>query len=258
MIFRTLVSGSSGNAVLFSDDNTNILIDCGISAKRLIPLLCQAGISAGDLNCILVTHEHTDHCAGVGVLSRKFNIPVFASAGTWQGMNVGRINPENVVTFNNYDSFEVGGIVVTPFKIPHDANMSNGYVIETHEKKYAVATDMGYVTKGVAEILKGCHSVILEANYDKEMLEKGSYPYALKKRIAGNLGHLCNTDTAKFASFLFKNGTEKIILGHLSEENNTPDTAYNTVLQIIKSDGVDLKESSLSVAPRYEISINIG
>lgn len=258
MIFRTLVSGSSGNAVLFSDDNTNILIDCGISAKRLIPLLCQAGISAQNLDCILVTHEHTDHCTGVGVLSRKFNIPVIASIGTWQGMNVGRINPENVVTFDNYDSLGVGSTLITPFKIPHDANMPTGYVIESNGAKYAVATDMGYVTKGVADIVKGSRSVVLEANYDEQMLKNGSYPFSLKKRILGKAGHLCNNDTAKFASYLFENGTEKIILGHLSDENNTPEIAYKTVFQKIKDDGVVLEESSLSVAPRYEISINIG
>ncbi|MBO7208466.1 MAG: MBL fold metallo-hydrolase [Clostridia bacterium] len=258
MIFRTLVSGSSGNAVLFSDDNTNILIDCGISAKRLIPLLCQAGISAQNLDYILVTHEHTDHCMGVGVLSRKFNLPVIASVGTWQGMNVGRINPENIVTFNNYDSFEVGTATVTPFKIPHDANMPTGYVIESQGKKYAVATDMGHVTMNIAETLKECNSVILEANYDEQMLINGSYPQSLKNRIAGKFGHLCNADCARFASYLFENGTEKIILGHLSDENNTPETAFKTVSEKITSDGVVLEDLSLSVAPRYEISINIG
>ncbi|MBQ3115152.1 MAG: MBL fold metallo-hydrolase [Clostridia bacterium] len=259
MIFRTLVSGSSGNAILFSDDKTNILIDCGISAKRLIPLLCQAGIPAQDLDYILVTHEHTDHCTGVGVLSRKFNIPVIASVGTWQGMNVGRINPQNIISFQNYDSFNIGSVLITPFEIPHDANLPTGYVIQSKEKRFAVATDMGHVTKNVADTIKGCNSVILEANYDEKMLINGSYPISLINRIGGKLGHLSNNETARFASYLFKNGTEKIILGHLSDENNTPKTAFDTVAAIIEKDGTVLdKKEMLTVAPRYEISINAG
>ena len=259
MIFRTLVSGSSGNAVLFSDNKTNILIDCGISAKRLIPLLCQAGISAQDIHYIFVTHEHTDHSYGVGVLSRKFDIPVIASEGTWNGMNAGRLNPQNIVMFSDFSPIPAGTVTVTPFKIPHDANMPTGYVIECNKVRYAVATDMGYITKGVANTLKGCRSVILEANYDKEMLQNGSYPYILKKRILSNSGHLCNTDTAKLAAFLFENGTENIILGHLSNENNTPETAYETVLKGINDNGISLGDNTkLFVAPRYEISVNAG
>ena len=259
MKFRTLVSGSSGNAALFSNNNTNILIDCGISAKRLIPLLCEAEVRPEDLNCILVTHEHSDHIMGVGVLSRKFGIPVVASEGTWHGMNLGNIDEKNIIKFNNCSDFNISDVTVTPFEIPHDANMPTGYVLEYNGKRYAVATDMGHITKNIAETIKGCHSVILEANYDENMLISGSYPLNLKKRIAGKYGHLCNDDTARLASYLIKNGTEKIILGHLSNENNTAETAFNTVASSLEFDGIKVGETALlSVAPRYKLSIDAG
>jgi len=258
-IFRTLVSGSSGNAVLFSDNGTNILIDCGVSGKCITSLLNEAEVAPESLNCILVTHEHTDHTCGVGILSRKYDIPVVASTGTWHGMSIGNIADHNTIMFSDYSNICFGDALVTPFEIPHDANMPTGYIIDCGNKKYAVATDIGHITPCIKDAVKDCNAVILEANYDADMLESGSYPYVLKRRIAGDYGHLCNSDTAKLAAYMVKNGTEKIILGHLSNENNTSEIAFHTVACNFEYEGIKLgKDVLMTVAPRYNLSINVG
>lgn len=258
-LFRTLVSGSSGNAVLFSHNNTNILIDCGVSGKSIVSLLGETGVDPCKLNCILVTHEHIDHTNGVGVLSRKFNIPVVASEGTWNGMSVGRITDNNICKFSEYKPMCFGDALITPFEIPHDANMPTGYTIECGNKKYAVATDIGHITSTIKKAVKNCSSVVLEANYDADMLESGSYPYPLKQRISGKFGHLCNTDSSKLAAYMVKHGTENIILGHLSNENNTSELAFNTVATNLEFDGIKTgKDVKMTVAPRYTLSINAG
>ncbi len=255
--FRTIASGSSGNCVLFSKDNKILIIDCGISGRNVTAFLNAENIDFNHICSILVTHEHTDHTKGVGVLARKFKVPVVASRGTWQGMSfIG--NVENQVVFDDYSDIDFDGIVVKPFPIPHDANQPTGYLIFADGKKYAVATDIGHLTREIVDLLTGCEAVILEANYDKEMLTNGIYPPYLKARIGGSNGHLDNLDTAKIAAYLAKNGTKSILLGHLSNENNTPEIAFNQVakemeLQGIKV-GVDIR---LLVAPRYKPSENI-
>ncbi len=258
-VFRTLVSGSSGNAVVFSENGTNILIDCGVSGKCIAALLNEAGIAPERLNCILVTHEHIDHTNGVGVLSRKYNIPVVASVGTWHGMSIGKIQEHNMVMFSDFRDIYFGDAAITPFEIPHDANMPTGYIIKCGSKKYAIATDIGHITPIVQNAIKGCNAVLLEANYDADMLESGSYPYALKQRISGDFGHLCNSETAKLAAHLVKNGTDRLILGHLSNENNTSELAFHTVATNFEYEGIKLgKDVLMTVAPRYNLSINVG
>lgn len=258
-VFRTLVSGSSGNCVLFSHNGTNILIDCGMSGKRASELLNASEIAPESLRCIFVTHEHIDHASGVGVMSRKYNIPVAASVGTWDGMNIGRIAPENIISFSEFAGIDFGDFSVTPFEIPHDANMPTGYVIDCGGKKYAVATDIGHVTEKVMTAVSGCESVLLEANYDAKMLETGSYPYPLKKRIAGDYGHLCNTDSGRFAAYLVKHGTKRLLLGHLSIENNTEKTAFDTVSSALEYEGIHLgRHVDVTIAPRYAPSVNAG
>ncbi len=258
-VFRTLVSGSSGNAVLLSHNNTSILIDCGASGKSIVSLLGETDVDPRKLNCILVTHEHTDHTYGVGVLSRKYNIPIIASNGTWNGMNIGKIAEQNIVKFYDFKPQNFGDVLVTPFEIPHDANMPTGYVIDCGNRKYAVATDIGHITPTIKKALKGCDSVVLEANYDADMLEGGSYPYPLKKRIAGDFGHLCNDESSKLAAYMVKNGTQNIILGHLSNENNTSEIAFHTVASNLEFEGIKPgKDCLMSVAPRYTLSINAG
>ena len=173
----TLVSGSSGNAVFLSHNGTNVLIDCGISGKQAASCLCDIDVEPSSIDYILVTHEHSDHTQGVGILSRRFDIPIIASRGTWNGMNIGSIADKNIISFNNKCQMDVGGIGVTPFDIPHDAAEPTGYRFDLGNKRIAVATDIGHVNESVKMAVSGCEIVILEANYDADMLENGPYPY---------------------------------------------------------------------------------
>ena len=207
------------------------------------------------IHYILVTHEHIDHTKGVGVLSRRFDIPVIASRGTWAGMDIGNIAAKNKIIFEDSSRLLLGDIEVTPFDIPHDANQPTGYRFNVGGKYIAIATDIGHVSSRVEEAVLGCVAVILEANYDSGMLENGPYPYYLKQRIRGKHGHLCNDDAGRFAALLVKNGTKKIILGHLSQENNCEKIAFSTVEKAMGMCGIKIgRDVLMSVAPRYTAS----
>lgn len=256
--FQSIVSGSSGNCTLICCNNTKILIDCGISGKKVTAYLNEMGIDPHEIDRILVTHEHIDHTSGVGIISRKFDIPILASEGTWEGMEIGKIPDENRKVFCKNNTVEIGDISITPFDIPHDAMQPTGYVINAEDKKIAVATDIGHITSTVTDTLAGCDAVILEANYDEHMLQTGPYPQHLKNRIAGAKGHLANKDAGALAAYLAKNGTRNIMLGHLSNENNSPEIAFSEVARELEFSGMQLgKDVMLSVAPRYDISENI-
>ena len=224
-------SSSKGNVTIVFNKNTRILVDCGISGKALEECLGAADVGGGTIDAIVVTHEHSDHIKGVGIISRKFNIPIFANDGTWRVMRgaLGKIDDENIRVFETGNSFYINDIEVCAYSISHDAAEPVGYTFRYCGEKVAVATDMGIVSEDAASALLGCHTVLLEANYDINMLEIGSYPYDLKCRIKGKRGHLENRDSARLAKLLAENGTKKIILGHLSEENNYPPIAFKTV-----------------------------
>ncbi len=256
--FQSIVSGSSGNCTLICSNKTKILIDCGISGKKITAYLNDMGINPCEIDRILVTHEHIDHTNGVGILSRKFDIPIIASEGTWAGMEIGKIPDENRIVFSKIQPVEIGDIKITPFEIPHDAMQPTGYVMEAENKKFALATDIGHITDSVVKNLTGCDAVLLESNYDEHMLQTGPYPIHLKKRISGERGHLANKDAGTLATYLAKNGTKQIMLGHLSNENNSPEIAFSEVARELEfADMVLGKDVMLSVAPRYDISENI-
>ncbi|MBQ6906797.1 MAG: MBL fold metallo-hydrolase, partial [Clostridia bacterium] len=234
--FKTIASGSSGNCVIFSYNNKKILIDCGISGKKLIAFLNEENINPADIQSILITHEHIDHIKGAGIISRKFNIPIIASKGTWRGMSAIGTTAKRI-EFEDNREIPFGDIKITPFSIPHDAIQPTGFVIKAEDKKFAVATDIGHLTKEIAYNLVGCSAVVIEANYDETMLKNGRYPQMLKRRIAGNNGHLNNKDTGKLAGYLVKNGTKRILLGHLSNENNSPEIAFEEVAKELEFQG---------------------
>ncbi len=250
----SLKSGSSGNSSLFTHKGTNILIDCGMSGRCLTETLKNLDMSGHDIDAILVTHEHIDHVQGVGVISRRFNIPVFATEQTFDGMNVGRIEDENIRIIEPDRPFEIGNVLVDAFSIPHDAKDPVGYRLFANGKKYAVATDIGTMTNELFDSLSGSREIILEANHDTQMLINGSYPDNLKERILGNFGHMSNDLSGKTALSLVNRGTEKIMLSHLSNENNTPEIAFNTVKSYLKDGGVSEKDVYLTVAKRYEVT----
>ncbi len=250
--FTSLYSGSSGNSLLVETDNTKILIDTGVSAKKIVDALTSFDTNINDIDAILVTHEHTDHVQGLGTLSSKYNIPVFANKETWDNMpkQKDKISEQNQKLFNINEKFEINDLVIKPFSIPHDAANPCGFNILKENKKISIATDIGHITKDILNNLEGSSFLMLEANYDPEILKCCSYPYRLKSRIAGDNGHLSNEMAGKVVAYLLNRGLNKVILGHLSKENNFPELAYKTVVDELISKNFDENKLSLSVASR--------
>lgn len=240
----SLRSGSRGNAALVFTDKTKVMVDCGISGKTTACALCEIGVNSGDLNGIVVTHEHSDHISGIGILMRRYNLPVFANRETWDAMSsqIGKVDKSLVNIIDENQNFKIGDIEITPFAIPHDAINPVGYTFTDGEEKVSVATDIGELKKDLFQALRGSKTVLLEANHDTNMLEIGAYPLPLKRRIRGCLGHLSNDDAAKAAEFLVRLGTKNILLGHLSEENNYPELAIQTVRCALEEAGIKLGE----------------
>ena len=231
MKFCSLYSGSSGNCLFICAGSTKILIDAGVSGKKIIEALYSIGEKPGELSAILVSHEHSDHTKGAGVLSRKFDIPVYANEKTWSIMqnSIGPVEVKNRLYFDSGVEFTLGNFIVMPFKIPHDAIEPVGFNFHFNGKKVTTATDIGHITKGLLKHFHMSDLILLESNHDIEMLKVGPYPWHLKKRILGENGHLSNEMAGKVISYLAENGTKRFLLGHLSRENNFPELAYQTV-----------------------------
>lgn len=225
MRVSVFASGSSGNCLLLSDDRTNILIDAGISMRRVVSALAQLGISMEDIGGVLITHEHSDHVSGLRMLLKYYHIPVFAPHTVANRLR-GFIpeTEENLKIIPVGEEFELGSLHITAFHTPHDTDESVGYRVRGRGV-FAIATDMGHVTDEVLASLSGAGTVLIESNHDEEMLRFGPYPVWLKRRILSDNGHLSNENCAALAKELYRRGTSKIILGHLSRENNTPETA---------------------------------
>lgn len=252
--FQSFLSGSSGNSTFITDGYTKILVDCGANGKYITECLSRIGVNPAEIDTILITHSHRDHISGAGVISRKFDIPIMASDGTWEEMGgaLGKIDTINTKIIKSDEKIIFNEIEVTPFQIPHDAKESLAFRFETSETKMAIATDIGYISDELYKNLCGCDCVIIEANHDIEMLRNGRYPYYLKRRILSQTGHLSNGDSAKLCTMLAKDGTKSFWLGHLSNENNTPDLAYNTVKNAFLEAGIDVGgEVGLNVLPRF-------
>jgi len=252
--FCSLFSSSSGNATFIGSGRTGILIDAGVSAKRIRTALQRRAIDPGSIAAIFVTHEHADHIKGIRVLASQLGIPVYASPGTMRGMEEGGALegrfPQQ--TFEIGTTIEVGDLLVRAFPTPHDANESCGFTIAfPDERKAAVATDIGHMTNEVMQGILGCDLVMLESNHDIGMLQNGSYPYFLKRRILSDVGHLCNDACADVAVQLVEHGTTRLFLGHLSAENNLPQLAYQTTLSALQMAGAALgRDFTLQVNPR--------
>lgn len=252
MRFCSLYSGSSGNSIFVGNKNTRILIDAGMPGKYLESALKEIDENPKELDGIFITHEHTDHTKGVGVLSRKYNIPIYANEETWEKINnsIGNIKDENkkIIIENNIN---IKDMVVTRFDIPHDAVKPSGYTVQIDDKKVGVATDLGHFSKEISDNIKDCDLILLESNHDIEMVKFGPYPYSLKRRILSSVGHLSNEDCGKAIIEIMGDKQKKIILGHLSHNNNYPDLAYETVKNILLEEKLCLeKDVLLSLARR--------
>lgn len=252
-----LFSGSSGNAILVEAGETKVLVDAGKSGKLLLGELELAGVSPKELSAILVTHEHVDHIRGVGIMARRYDLPIYATKGTWEAMeeSLGALRADQRIEIETGHPFNVGGLEVRAADIPHDAAEPVCYSLIKDGQKVTLATDMGHVDEAMLHHLMESELILLEANHDIEMLQNGRYPYPLKQRILGDYGHLSNDRAGELALHLAKHGTKHIILGHLSEENNRPKLAFDTVYRALAKGGiVPGLEVSLDVAKRSGIS----
>ena len=250
--FCSLYSGSSGNSLLVETENTKLLIDAGVSSKKIETALTNLNIDPSSINGILITHEHSDHVQGLGTFAKKFNLPVFVNQKTLDAMpkQKEKISEKNIKKFKIEEKFEIGDIQIKPFSIPHDAANPCGFNIFKDNKKISIATDIGHMTNGILKNLEDSIFVLLESNYDPEVLKFSRYPYPLKSRIAGPTGHLSNELAGKTISHLLNSGLQQAMLGHLSKESNFPELAYKTVIDEILSSNHDENSLRLSVASR--------
>lgn len=260
MRIMTIASGSSGNCIYIGSDNTHILIDAGVSRKKIVEGLKKADISALDISAVFVTHEHIDHIKGLGVLLRKDAIPVYCTKGTKEGIfcnsSIGDIPKDMVHEIKPDEDVHINDLNVHSFSISHDAKEPVAYTVSDAKKKIGVATDLGFYDDYIVQNLKGCDSMLIEANHDVNLLQVGSYPYYLKQRILGKKGHLSNETSGQLINCLLHDNIKTITLGHLSKENNYDKLALKTVcVEIDMSDNIyKSKDFDIEVAKRDEPS----
>ena len=235
LTFATLFSGSSGNAVYIRAGEDAILIDAGKSCRYIENCLREIGADMSKVRAVFVTHEHIDHIQALPVLRKKYNLPVYIPADCRGGHPC---LPEDALYYDGLCDLTVGPFRVRSFYTPHDSFGAMGYTVEVFGKKIGVATDMGLLATSVVEALSGCDAALIECNYDEEMLRNGSYSAWLKARIAGEGGHLSNSDGALLAAVLASGGTGRILLGHMSAENNTPEKVNEAVKREFEKRGV--------------------
>ncbi len=250
--FCSLYSGSSGNSLFVESENTKLLIDAGVSSKKIETALTDLDISPNSIDGILITHEHSDHVQGLGTFAKKFNLPVYVNQKTLNAMpnQKNKILEKNIKLFTIEEFFEIGDLKIKPFSIPHDAANPCGFNIFHDNKKISIATDIGHMTNGIIKNLEDSIFIMLESNYDPEVLKFSKYPYVLKSRIAGPTGHLPNEIAGKTISHLLKSGLQQAVLGHLSKESNFPELAYKTVIDEVISSNYNEDSLKLSVASR--------
>lgn len=252
MKFCPLFSGSSGNSIFVSTENSRVLVDAGLSGKNIEKALTYIGENPTDIDGIFITHEHIDHVKGVGVLSRRYDIPIYANEPTWNAMikSIGQIKEKNIKIMDS-KWVTIKDINICNYDIPHDAASPVGYVLCNNKKKACIATDLGVFSEDIKNYLKDADVILLESNHDIEMLKFGPYPYPLKRRILSNIGHLSNEACGNAISEIIGDNQKTIILGHLSKTNNYPELAYKTVVNILDEKGIKLdREVRIKMAER--------
>lgn len=249
--YFSIASGSKGNCSLFVYENTRILIDLGVSVRRLTAALRRVGLTIDMLDAVLLTHEHTDHVKGLTTFVKRHTVPIYATKGTAEALL--SKNPEAKKLLHTYgggERFSVHTVEVQTFLTPHDAAESVGFLLHTPRFDFGFATDLGFVPDAVKQKLMGCRAVVLESNHDLDMLRNGPYPWPLKQRVAGGQGHLSNPDCAACAVELAENGAETVVLAHLSEHNNTPMTALRQTQMALQ---LAEQTCEVYVAPKNEM-----
>ncbi len=259
----SIASGSSGNCICVGDDSCHVMIDAGISGKRIEAGMNEMGYTTKDMAGILVTHEHSDHISGLGVIARKYGIPIYATSGTINAIrkskSVGEINEGLFHPIKAGDTFQLQGLTIEVMHTSHDAADPVAYFVSNGKKRIGVITDLGCYDDGIVEQMQGLDALLLEANHDIHMLQVGSYPYPLKQRILGDYGHLSNERCGQLLGKVLHDHMGHILLGHLSKENNYPELAYVTVQQEINlgDNPYRAKDFPIEIAPRDRVSDRI-
>ncbi|MBI5843592.1 MAG: MBL fold metallo-hydrolase [Deltaproteobacteria bacterium] len=239
-----LASGSRGNAIWISDGATSVLFDAGLSGKEIEARMAARGLCPQSLTALVLSHEHTDHQQAVGVLSRRFGIRVLATEKTFRAASAVVKKPAGLSHFSPGKTFEIGSLSVCPFSTSHDAADPTGFTITGAGVKIGLATDLGVATNLVAHHLSGCRALLLESNHDPQMLQDGPYPWHLKQRVKGRTGHLSNQDSRDLLGRVLCPATSHVVLCHLSETNNTPETALSAVAPALSGHKAHLSAAS--------------
>lgn len=253
----SVASGSSGNCIYYSDGETEILVDAGLSGKKIQLGLDQFGVNPAGIKGILVTHEHNDHITGVGILSRRFKLPIYITEKTYNSCKnvLGKIDNNLLNHFQVGEKFHIGDVQIEAFRTFHDAAEPVGFTFFSKEQKLGLLTDTGMVDEKVMQAIYHSDVLLIEANHDEKMVETGPYPWGLKKRILGDCGHLSNTTAGEVLVELLKGKTKQVLLAHLSEENNFPQLAKLTVETILAKAQIAVgHDVQLEILPRKEVS----
>ncbi len=253
----SLCSGSSGNAIFIQNGQDKFVVDCGLNGRQFASRLASLDVMPQDLQGIVITHEHKDHISGLGVVLRRYGLPLYITEKTLAASlpEIGSFDASLVRVLEAGTAFAIGDTKLTPIELSHDAVEPQGYRIHTAKGDIAICTDTGSIHAKTLKSLLNAKLLFLEANYDEELLRLGPYPKWLKQRVAGDYGHLSNRLAGKLLQFLLQQGTEKIVLSHLSKQNNYPALAQSTVCSYLKQIGAKINaDYQLLVAPRYEPS----
>ena len=263
MQLTSIASGSSGNCICVGTERTHVLIDAGVSGKRIESGLRALDLTTDDIEGILITHEHCDHIAGLGVMARRHGLPIYATKKTMEAIlgisSLGKIDPGLFCPIEPETDFSIGDMQIPPIRVSHDAADPVAYLVRQGEKTAGVITDLGVYDERIVAELKDVDVLLLEANHDIKMLEVGPYPYPLKQRILGEKGHLSNSACGKLLSQILHDSFRTVMLGHLSKENNYPELAFQTVsVEVDMGDcPYRAKDFPIRVAPRDTISETI-
>ncbi len=238
--FCSLYSGSSGNCQYIKTENATIIVDAGLSGKRIQQEIVNIGEDPKKIDAIFITHEHIDHIQGAGIMSRRLNIPIYANEKTWEAMSpcIGDIKSHNIKILD--DNVQIGDLTVKAFDISHDSVHPVGYNIFYKNKKISIVTDTGCVNETITNSIMDSDLLLVESNHDEDMVLIGPYPWPLKRRVLGEFGHMSNDTAGHLIAKIIKKGTEIVLLGHLSKENNFPELAYKTVESILLENSIDV------------------
>ncbi|MFS1510971.1 MBL fold metallo-hydrolase [Chengkuizengella sp. SCS-71B] len=251
--FSVLASGSTGNAMVVQSNETQLLIDAGLSGKKIGSLMQERSTSCADLDGILVTHEHSDHIKGLGALSRKYKLPIYANQKTWDALNrsVGKIEDKYRKVIQTQNQIDFGSLKVDSYSISHDAAEPVGYCFSEDQQKLSLVTDIGYMSQNVKDKVVDSDVIIIESNHDIEMLRMGRYPWNIKRRILGDLGHLSNEAAGEALCEIISMKTKRVYLAHLSRDHNLMDLARLTVENVLNENEISLKELKIKLKDTY-------